>query len=108
MDFFQHQDNARRRTKTLLFYYVLALLALTLAIYGLIVLVVAMIQPEGYSEYLERMCYCDPVLFFLTACGVGLLVGGASFFKSIELAGGGGDAVAQQLGGRRVSPSRPI
>ncbi len=105
MDFFQHQDNARRRTKTLVFYYILALLALTLALYALVVFIVVLARPDGYDTYLERMNYCDPVLFVLTACGVGLLVGGASFFKSIELAGGGGDAVAQQLGGRKVSSS---
>ncbi len=104
MDFFQHQDNARRRTKTLVFYYVLALLALTVALYALVVIAVALTDP-GYAEYLEQMSFCDPILFFLTMCGVGLLVGGASFFKSVELASGGGNAVAQQLGGRRVSPS---
>ena len=104
MDFFQHQDNARRRTKALLFYYVLALLALTLALYALVAFAAVLVEPD-YAQHLERVYFFEPVLFFLTACGVGLLVGGASFFKSIELAGGGGDAVAQQLGGRRVSPS---
>ena len=104
MDFFQHQNNARRRTKTLVFYYVLALLGLTLALYALVAFAVVLLELR-YAQYLERVSFCDPVLFFLTACGVGLLVGGASFFKSLELARGGGNAVAQQLGGRRISPS---
>ncbi|MGL6226561.1 MAG: M48 family metallopeptidase [Thermoguttaceae bacterium] len=100
MDFFQHQDFARRRTQWLVFLYALALLLLMLAFYGLGILIISLC---GGEEYLQDISYFDPTLLLAVIGGVLLLVGGGSLFKIVELANGGGDAVAEQLGGRLVS-----
>lgn len=100
MDFFQHQDFARRRTQWLVFLYVLALLLLMLAFYGLGILSISL---GGGAKYLQDIAYFDPTLLLAVIGGVLLLVGGGSLFKIVELANGGGDAVAEQLGGRLVS-----
>ena len=102
MNFFEHQANARKRTKILVFYYILALIALTVSFYSLIVFAISLTDDETATRLMQN-AYFDPVLFFFTASGVLLLVGGASLFKTMELSAGGGDAVAQQMGGRLIS-----
>ncbi len=110
MDFFQHQEIARRRTTTLVVYYILALLVLIVAFYALIVLLVVLLNgnteqppPNSYAVRLEQNAFFDPLLLLGTAAGVILLVGGASCLKTIELSAGGGNAVAEQMGGRLIS-----
>ncbi len=112
MDFFQHQEIARRRTTTLVVYYILALLVLIVAFYALIVLLVVLLNgnterpsPNSYAVRLEQNAFFDPLLLLGTSAGVILLVGGASCLKTIELSAGGGDAVAEQMGGRLISGS---
>lgn len=102
MNFFQHQDNARKRTRLLVLYYVMALFALALMFYALVVFIISMVD-NSYAAQLRDVNYFDPLLFLATSCGVVLVIGGASALKSLELAGGGGDAVAQQLGGKLLT-----
>ena len=106
MDFFQQQDKARFHTKTLVCYYVIGLIAMTVALYALVVVAAFVMEdPEAgysYARQLEANWFIDPILFLATLVGVTLIVGGASGVKMLQLSSGGGDAVAKSLGGRRL------
>jgi Zn-dependent protease with chaperone function len=94
MDFFQHQERAKKSTVLLVFLYGLGLIGLTAA---LVIPVIAVCANEGTSP--------DPVFLFLLAGFVPLLVILGSLFKTLQLSAGGGRSVAESLGGRQVSPA---
>ena len=96
MDFFQHQAKAKSRTVLLVFLYCLGLLGLTIAIGFVALMFCAATEAEP-----------DQVIVFTLFCvgGVLLLVIGGSLFKTAQLSYGGGIAIAEALGGRKVSPS---
>lgn len=89
-NFFQQQDSARHKTLQLVVYFVLALLILVALVYWL--LLALSYEPESWWQ---------PELLLLAAAGVGLVVGGASAFKVVQLASGG-QAVALMMGGKEV------
>ncbi|MDR1925017.1 MAG: M48 family metallopeptidase [Planctomycetaceae bacterium] len=93
MDFFQHQEQAKKRTTTLVFLYVLAVVLLVAAVYALIAFCV--IQGGGDPF--------DPVILLGSIGGVLLLVLGGSCYKISELSSGGGRSIAEMLGGRAIS-----
>ncbi|MDR2117537.1 MAG: M48 family metallopeptidase [Planctomycetaceae bacterium] len=95
MDFFQHQEQARKRTTLLLFLYILAVLLLIVAVY---ILVAFCVVQGGGNPF-------DPVILFWSVGGVLLLVLGGSCYKISELSSGGGRAIAEMLGGRPISPA---
>jgi Zn-dependent protease with chaperone function len=88
-DFFQQQNSARRKTFQLMVYFVLAILILIALVYGLLL---GLGEPGGWWQ---------PEMLLLAASGVGLVVGGASVFKVVQLASGG-QAVALMMGGEEV------
>jgi Zn-dependent protease with chaperone function len=116
MDFFDHQDRARRNTGRLV-------LLLALAVLGTIALtyVIVVACTVGFQQYAQAQTH--GVLFdeqvrgsptlrtllrldLLMYVGLGVLavVGGGSLFKVAQLAGGGGQAIALHLGGRLIGP----
>jgi len=93
MNFFEAQDNARKRTQWLLVYYGLAVIAVVISVYAIVA--VAML-------YLgETHVFWMPSIFTFTAIGTGGLIGTGSLFKSMQLSGGG-SVVARDLGGRQI------
>jgi Zn-dependent protease with chaperone function len=95
MDFFQHQEQARKRTTLLVFLYIFAVVLLGAAVY---ILAAFCIIQGGGNPF-------DPVILFGSIGGVLLLVLGGSCYKISELSSGGGRAIAEMLGGRAISPS---
>jgi Zn-dependent protease with chaperone function len=93
-NFFQQQDSARRKTFQLVVYFVLAILILIALVYGLLL-------PLSMYGASEPVSWWRPELLLLAAAGVGLVVGGASAFKVVQLAPGG-QAVALMMGGKEV------
>ncbi|HEX6250040.1 MAG TPA: M48 family metallopeptidase, partial [Gemmatimonadaceae bacterium] len=91
MDFFEAQDSARTRTRTLVVLFVLAVAAIIAAIY---LLVHATFGPGPRGAV-------DPVLLTAVAAGTILLVAGGSTVRTMQLRQGGG-RVAELLGGRQV------
>jgi Zn-dependent protease with chaperone function len=91
MDFFEKQENARRRTHWLVVYFALAVLGIILALH------------VGFSFLLGEPVN-DPALFLITALGVLISVAIGSLVKIIQLSKGG-KAVAELLGGTPVSPA---
>ena len=105
MDFFAHQDHARKKTKLLVFYYILAIVLTNLAIYALfLVIFVLSQQSDGHSAPDPVSLINLPLLFFSTV-GSLCVIGGGSLFKTIQLSSGGGKTIAELLGGSRVPPN---
>ena len=97
MDFFEHQEKARRNSHVLIFYFCLAVLGIIFAVYALL---------TGLSFFIESkrggaaaLDFWKPGLFTATSLGTGLVVFLASSFKTMQLSGGG-KVVARELGGR--------
>jgi Zn-dependent protease with chaperone function len=99
MDFYGHQDSARKRTGWLVVLYGLAVVGIALALY----IVVRMVF--GGSEAGESVPgFWQPELFFGVTVGVVAVVLAGSLYKTAQLSGGG-PAVARSLGGRPVLPN---
>ena len=105
MDFFAQQDKTRRKTKLLVFYFILAVAAIIAACYfvGVIVFSAAQSHRHGYSDYggQPQLVLWDARLFFGVTVGVLAVIFIGSAYKTNELAGGG-SAVATLMGGRLV------
>ena len=117
MDFFEAQDRARRRSKRLVFLFILAVLGTILASYAA---AIAVLHAAGQSDRLQRDYWryqqtarwpeggfqhpwWEPRLFLAVAGGTIAIVGFASLFKWSQMRHGG-SAVAEMVGGRRVDP----
>lgn len=107
MDFFQAQNNARKKTGRLIFFYLAAVIGIILTIY---VIVVFLFARAGNSDALGSTggntgnfidLYWQPELFLGTALITAAVIGLGSLFKSLSLRGGGG-VVARSVGGRQI------
>lgn len=100
MNFFQHQDHARRQTRTLIILFALAVIAIIVAVNAAMALVWSWTTTGyvlGMREY-PRGFFATNTLVTLALISVGTLI---ELFNLRE----GGDAVARMAGGRQVSPS---
>ena len=108
MDFFERQDKARKKTKLLVFYFILAVAAIIAACYIVWVVVFSAAQSHrhGYSEYggQPQLVLWNARLFFGVTVGVLAIIFIGSAYKTNELSGGGG-SVAMLMGGRPVNPN---
>ncbi len=95
MNFFEAQDDARRRTKWLVAYFILAIVGVILSVYGIVYLV--MLYTGGAVHPWM------PGVFAATAMGTGGVMGTGSLFKTMQL-NGGGAVVARDMGARQVDP----
>jgi Zn-dependent protease with chaperone function len=104
MDFFEHQEVARRTTGRLILYFILAVAAIVVAIYFVVLIAMVFVggdsgQPGGPNPYMETPWH--PGLFALVAAAtVGVILVG-SLYKTSQLASGG-ESVALMLGGRLI------
>ena len=111
MDFFNCQDKARRNTKLLVFYFVLAVLSLLLAVNAVVLLILT-----GFGNYGLMIWNLNPVssanelslpwsqaeLLFDVTIGTLVVILIGSVFKTLQLAPGG-SAVAELLDGRLIN-----
>ena len=93
MNFFNAQDEARRRTKLLVFYFVLAVIGVIASVYGIVYLTM-LFTGTAISPWM-------PGVFTVTALGTGGVMGTGSLFKTMQL-NGGGAVVAKDMGARQV------
>ena len=101
MDFFQHQETARRRTGLLVVYFVAAVVLIVLLAYVVVDVILVASGPEGRTAGGGGLW--NPALFGVVTAGTLLLIGGGSLYRIASLAGGGGHTVAESLGGRPLS-----
>ena len=98
MDFFERQDQARRNTKLLVLYFVLAVVLIVVAIYLVVSLLLLrdMFTPGTFAWL------WSPKLFLGVASGTLAIILGGTLYKMSQVSSGGG-AVAEMLGGRLIS-----
>lgn len=94
MDFFAHQEQARRKSGILIFYFILAVAGIIFATYALASGILLLT-----NEY--PSAFWNPRVLVYTGIGTGAVIFLASAFKTAQLAGGGA-VVARELGGREV------
>ncbi len=87
MDFFERQDEARRHTKLLVFYFAAAVLSLVVVINVAVSLILGALVIGPKSE----------LLLWITLGTLAVILTGSAF-KTLQLASGG-SAVAELLGG---------
>ena len=105
MDFFAHQDQARKHTKVLVVYFVIAVACIIASVYlaSLVIFYGTQSQQQPGNPTPELVLW-DPKIFLYAMLGtLGVVIVG-SLYKTVELAKGG-SAVAESLGGRLISPN---
>ena len=106
MDFFARQDKARKKTKWLVIYFVLAVAAMIVAIYVAAILIFSGIQSHHhyYNEQQPQFNLWNAQLFFGVALGTIAVILIGSSYKTMALASGG-SVVSEMMGARPVNPN---
>ncbi len=102
MDFFASQELARRKTRWLIFWFILSLICMIAVIYAVVVLVTQTAEPLERAGI--RIAWFDPLVLGGVAAAVLSVVGLGSLSKIVSLRGGG-ESVAAMLGGRLLPPN---
>jgi Zn-dependent protease with chaperone function len=109
MDFFSSQETARKQTKLLLCYFALAVIGLTVSLYGVVVVAEHFMSGKSRSRgrtsataVSRSIPWWNPTLFLWSSLGTLGIVSLGSGYKMLQLSGGG-RTVARDLGGRLVS-----
>ena len=103
MDFFAHQDDARKKTSLLVFYFVLAVALIVLAVYAAAAAIFVVTQAKT-GKPAGQVTWWFPQVFEVTAAVTLIVIVLGSLFKIAELRSGG-EAVARMLGARPVDPN---
>ena len=103
MDFFEHQERARRKTSLLVAYFFVAIVLIIAAIYAVFAYVFMPAPPPdaaGSAVAIARNWWRTDLLMWVATITIGVISLG-SLYKIITLSKGG-EAVAQMLGARPV------
>lgn len=102
MDFFTHQDKARRNTFWLIIYFVITVILIIVTLYLGLVLIssIAAKDPKSRLDFFEF----HPEVLLTSTLFVLITVGLGSLYKTVQLSGDG-SAVALALGGVQVQPN---
>jgi len=101
-DFFQHQDVARRRTGLLVVLFILAVLAIVIAV-NLVFAIAFSVAVEWNAEKQGiEATGLSPILFAWVSLGTIAVIVIGSLYKTSEISSGG-EAVALMLGGRLLN-----
>lgn len=101
MNFFEHQDQARRQTRWLVFLFVLAVLAIVLAVDFALLIGFGFARTEGAPLFSSQGFAQNWQLLAGGSIATVAVIGLASLFKTAMLRSGGGQ-VARSLGGTLV------
>lgn len=106
MNFFEQQEQARRKTGLLVWLFVLAVAGLIAGTYVLVMAlflggVEQMAENQDLVAQLGPATIWRPDIFAGVAFAIGLVVGGGSLYKTAALASGG-ETIANMLDGRRL------
>ena len=106
-DFFERQDAARRNTTRLVILFALAVLALIVSIDLLLAATMGYLGRNPETGAIDWTLAADPRVLSLAVFGTLLVAGGGTLFKIAQLRGGG-QVVAEQLGGRLLNPDSAV
>jgi Zn-dependent protease with chaperone function/uncharacterized tellurite resistance protein B-like protein len=106
MDFFAQQDRARKKTKWLVIYFILAVAAMIAAIYVVSLLIFSGVQAHQhrFNEEQVQLELWNPQIFFGVALGTIAVILIGSSYKTMALAAGG-SAVSEMMGARLINPN---
>ena len=103
MDFFERQEKARKNTKLLVVYFVLAVICIIAAVYLACLLIFgAAASHQQYGQPTEFALWNSDLFFYSTMGTLAVIVFGSLY--QISALSAGGSAVAESLGGRLVNP----
>lgn len=105
MDFFESQDVARKKTSLLIGYYVLAVVFIIAAVYVAFVATFVGIEAKtasGHDSAFRIKSLWKPDIFLWVVGGTVLVVLTGTAYKISQLSGGG-ESVAEMLGGRIIN-----
>lgn len=100
MDFFGHQDAARKKTSTLVVFFILAVILIILSVYLVCALVILLLNEKSGAH----IALWQPRLFLWVMGGTTIVVVLGTLWKIHELRGGGA-TIATMLGGRPIPPN---
>ena len=104
MNFFAHQDRARRTTGRLVVLMAVAVAGIVGATYLLVAgIFIVGSRPDDAQGVIPAAAWWQPDIFAAVAPSVGAAVGGGSGYKAMQLSGGG-SRLATLLGGRLLPP----
>ncbi len=95
MDFFEHQELARKKTRLLVVYFILAVAGIIASIYTVIVLASLFLGDDSSGT----LNLWQPEVLLYAALGSGSVIALGTGFKTLQLSAGG-SVVAIDLGGR--------
>ena len=101
-DFFQHQDVARRKTGLLVVLFILAVVAIVIAVNLVFAVVFSAAVEWNSHEQGTQAKGLDPILFLWVSLGTVGVIAIGSIYKTSEIASGG-ETVALMLGGRLLN-----
>jgi len=104
MNFFEHQDSARKRTRTLVVLFVLGVLGMVVAVHVVIATLWAFREVKGENATVDWSSLTNPAIAAGSAALALTIIAIGSFIKIAELRGGG-RVVAERLGGRLIMPA---
>ncbi len=96
MDFFEHQELARKKTRLLVIYFILAIVGIIASIYGVMIAGSLFIEDDSGAKTVSLW---RPELLLYAALGSGTVIALGTGYKTLQLSGGG-SVVAMELGGR--------
>ena len=102
MNFFEHQDRARRQTRWLILLFVLAVTGIILAVNALVLAIFgvgSLHASASLGQFVSANATTAAASTLITCSVIGL----ASLFRTLQLRGGGGE-VARELGATLVEP----
>jgi Zn-dependent protease with chaperone function len=103
MNFFQAQDSARRSTKKLVVFFILAVVSLIVFTNLLVMVLFGFLETGEQGVTLSAIAaQFDWETFFLIGAAVAFVILAGSAYKTMALSSGG-KAVAESLGGRLIS-----
>ena len=102
MDYFAHQDRARRNTLLLVFYFAITVMAIMMSVYVAISVILSFTANRGSPPFDPWVFH--PEIMVLSAIAVGVVVATGTLYKSWMLSGDG-SSVAVELGGVKVQPN---
>ena len=103
MNFFEHQDRARRRTRRLLVLFTLAVVAIVTAVNLIVLVLFGQLDVSETPPLSKEFLGQQASLLAWTSLLTGGLIGFASIYRTLRLRSGGG-SVARELGGSLVDP----
>jgi Zn-dependent protease with chaperone function len=103
MDFFQHQDDARRKTSLLIAYYGLAVLLIILGVYLAFAATLLGVQAKTGAEMSPARLWHPEIFLWVSGSTIAVVALGTLF--KIQQLKTGGRAVAHMMGARPVEPA---